>query len=86
MIAKVSKTLTRQMHASEAANEPKYHDNDQEQADNASEPRASVAAVSIVPSAAKKKNQYDDDQQRAHDLVSGQILIAPAEPMASITS
>ena len=42
--------------------------------------------MSVVPSAAKKKNQDKDDKNRAHESSSRQILIAPAEPEASITS
>ena len=85
-IAKASKSQTRQIQASEASNEPKHHDNDQEQTKNASEPGASEAVMSVVPSAAKEKNQDKDDKNRAHDRPSRQFLIAPAEPEASITS
>ena len=85
-IAKASKSQTRQIQAPEASNEPKHHDNDQEQTKNASKRCASVAVMSVVPSAAKEKNQDEDDKNRAHDRSSRQFLIAPAEPEASITS
>jgi hypothetical protein len=85
-IAKASKSQTRQIQAPEASNEPKHHDNDQKQTKNASEPGASEAVMSVVPSAAKEKNQDKDDKNRAHDRSSRQFLIAPAEPEASITS
>ena len=83
---KASKFQTRQIQAPDASNEPKHHDNDQEQTKNASEPGASEAVMSVVPSAAKEKNQDKDDKNRAHDRSSRQFLIAPAEPEASITS
>jgi hypothetical protein len=85
-IATASKSLTLQIQASEATNEPQHHDNDQEQTKNASEPGASVAAVSVVSSAAKEKDQDKDDKNRAHDNAFRQFLIAPVEPGASITS
>ena len=85
-IAKASKSQTRQIQPSEASNKPKQHDNDQEQTKNASNRGASVAVMSVVPSAAKEKNQDKDDKNRAHDRSSRQFLIAPAEPEASITS
>src|SRR3984957_9030220 len=75
-IAKASKSQTRQIQAPEASNEPKHHDNDQEQTKNASEPSASEAVMSVVPSAAKEKNQDKDDKNRAHDRSSPQFLIA----------
>jgi hypothetical protein len=85
-IATASKSRTRQIQASEATNEPKHHDNDQEQTKNASDPGASVAVMGVVSSAAKEKNQDKDDKNRAHDNTSSQFLIAPDEPEASITS
>jgi hypothetical protein len=85
-IAKASKSRTRQIQASEATNEPKHHDNDQEQTKNAPKPGTSVAVMSVVPSAAKKKNQDKDDKNRAHDSSSRQFLIAPVDPGTSITS
>ncbi len=81
-----SKSRTRQIQASEAANEPKHQDNDQEQTKNASEPGASVAAMRVVSAAAKEKNQDKNDKNRAHENASLQFLIAPDEPEASITS
>ncbi len=51
-MAKASKLQT----TTEATNEPEHHDNDQEQTKNAPEPTASVAAMSVVPSAAKEKD------------------------------
>src|SRR5271157_1585111 len=77
-MAKASKSGTLQVHTTEAANKPKHHDNDEEQTKNASQPGASVAAMSIVPSAAKEKNQDKDDKNRAHNIASRQLLIAPA--------
>jgi hypothetical protein len=74
------------MQASETPNEPKHHDNDKEQTKNASEPGASVAAMSIVPSAAKEKNQDEDDKNRAHDITTPEVLIALAAPEVSTTS
>jgi hypothetical protein len=85
-IAKGSKSRTRQIQASQATNEPKHHDNDQEQTKNAPKPGTSVAVMSVVPSAAKEKNQNKDDKNRAHDSVSRQFLIAPVEPAVSVTS
>src|ERR1700722_13946013 len=85
-IAKASKSQTRQIQAPEASNEPKHHDNDQEQTKNASNGWASVAVMSVVPSAAKYKNKDEDDKNRSHDRPPRQFLIAPAEPEASITS
>src|SRR5271167_3522754 len=72
-----SKSRTRQIQASEAADEPKHHDNDQEQPKNASEPGASVAAMRIVSAAAKEKNQDKDGKNRAHDSAFRQFLVAP---------
>jgi hypothetical protein len=85
-IAKASKSQTRQIQAPEASNEPKHHDNDQEQTKNASESGASEAVMSVVSSAAKEKNQDKYDKNRAHDRSSRQFLIASAAPEASITS
>ena len=34
--------------------------------------------MSVVPSAAKEKNQDKDDKNRAHDTAFRQLLIAPA--------
>jgi hypothetical protein len=85
-IAKASESQTRQIQAYEASNKPKHHDNDQEQTKNASKRGASVAVMSVVPSAAKEKNQDKDDKNRAHETSFRQILIAPAGPEASITS
>jgi hypothetical protein len=42
--------------------------------------------MSVVPSAAKEKNQDKDDKNCAHDSVSRQFLIAPVEPAVSVTS
>jgi hypothetical protein len=81
-----SKSRTRQIQGSKAANEPKHDDNDQEQTKNASEPGASVAAMRVVSAAAKEKNQDKDDKNRARDNASRQFLIAPDEPEASTIS
>jgi hypothetical protein len=85
-ITKASKSQTRQIQASEASDEPKHHDNDQEQTKNAPKPGASVAVMSVVPSAAKEKNQDKDDKNRAHDSVSRQFLIARPCGEAATTS
>jgi hypothetical protein len=58
---KASKSRTRKIQAAETTNEPKHHDNDEEQTKNAAQPGTSVAAMSIVPSAAKEKNQDEDN-------------------------
>jgi hypothetical protein len=77
-IAKASKSRTRQIQPSEASNKPKHRDNDQEQTKNAPKRCASVAVMSVVPTAAKEKNQDKDDKNRAHESSSREILIAPA--------
>jgi hypothetical protein len=42
--------------------------------------------MSVVPSAAKEKNQDQNDKNRAHDSVSRQFLIARPRWEASTTS
>ena len=69
---------TRQIQASEASDEPKHHDNDQEQTKNTPKPGAFVAVMSVVPSAAKEKNQDKDDKIVLMTASSRQFLIAAA--------
>jgi hypothetical protein len=85
-IAKASKPETRQIQPSEASNKPKHHDNDQEQTKNASKRCPSVAVMSVVPSAAKEKNQDKDDKDRPHNTAFRRLLIARAVREASTTS
>src|ERR1043166_4870125 len=54
----------------QAANEPEHDQNDQNQTKNATEPRSTVTAVSVIAAkAAKQENHQDDDQNSAHGNV-----------------
>ncbi len=85
MLAKPSKPRARQVQTPKAANKPRRDDNEQEQTKSTAEPGAPLAAVSIVPTAAKEKNQNKDDQNCAHNPASRRIFVVSAEPKASIT-
>jgi hypothetical protein len=50
-----------------ATKEPEYEKNDQYQAENATESTPTIPIISIVaPSAAKQKDQQNNDQDRTH--------------------
>lgn len=55
--------------APESTKDPEQHENDNDQAQNTTEPGAAIATVSVVPAAtAEQQNQHYDDQDRAHDI------------------
>src|SRR5579872_390173 len=72
----------------ESAKEPERYENDEDQAENAAETPAAVAAMGVVTAAAaEQKDQYNNDQNRTHKLgLLRQVFMAPAASSVAVIS
>jgi hypothetical protein len=64
IVPKTSWVWTRYAHA---PYEPKHHDDDQNEPQNAAEPSSPIATMRIIPTTAtENQNQYNNDKNGAH--------------------